>query len=79
MSNWKSTAINFIHKTQVSAATWITVYEESCEEWQNVMLCLETGEITKGIHICELILTQVFTAFYIQCIYNCGCAQGTEK
>lgn len=38
-----------IHKTQVWAALWITVYEKSTYKLQNVILCLEAGEKMKGI------------------------------
>lgn len=73
--------VHCIQKTQVWAAIWITVYEKSTYKSQNVILFLEAGENVKDIQYisANLYLIKVFTAFYIQCIYTCGYAQGTEK
>jgi hypothetical protein len=53
--------------------------KESSYKWQNVILCLATGEVIKGIHIIRQFLTTFVTMFYIQHIYTYGFAEGTEK
>jgi len=49
MNDSKTIVVHCIHKTQVWAAIWITVYEKTTYKSQNVILCVEDGEKRQGI------------------------------